>query len=274
MVKLASPRWAKLLGQLSQQSRDKLQTILPKGVTRQIGKKELGRGVEGRVYPGFTGGRGDSAIKVFNDRPARRFFDQYSAEIPHNKFKPGVHAVLNDPSVGRITGGAGNARGMLGGFSINDRAALMRQHPEIFPKIFGQHGRGYVMEPLRDMTLQQHVPSRAVQALSRQLSSLSNSTKNPLSNHYMDLSARLPSSGAHPQRIRIQDFGYRPGGAASNRTNLSTSNASGYHNLMRTRDGRAVISDPVLSKSPQQYTTNSYKPKNRALSYAGVTLPM
>ena len=68
MKKLAAPRWSKQLASGVIDITDRLIGALPEGITRQIGKKTLGTGVEGKVYPGLTGGFGPSAIKKFTNR--------------------------------------------------------------------------------------------------------------------------------------------------------------------------------------------------------------
>ena len=302
MEKLASPRWAKMLKRLSPVAQKRLAAALPEGVTRVVGK-ELGRGVEGRVFPSFTGGQGHTATKVFNDRPA------------FLKFPDGDYAPA--PWTGKITGGSGGIKKVFGGVPIAERVALMKQHPNLFPKVFGTNPRGFTVERLspiketgaantRDMAkrwiqdirtqqfivdnfktrlalnsprkpsfwdwvrkrpqatpspgleleYKKHVgdleaaksmmrryyqhrnvglasPAHPVHQVDRKLSQASG-TASPISNGGMG--AKLDLNGSP---IGVRDFGYFP--KAQNP----------LHNIMRTEQGRAVISDPVPFKLPK-----------------------
>ena len=66
LIKQASPRWARSLKSLSAESLDKLKNYFPADYARQVGKKRLGRGMEGIVYPAFVGQKGEAIVKHFD----------------------------------------------------------------------------------------------------------------------------------------------------------------------------------------------------------------
>jgi len=144
LVKEASPRWAKMMaqGKLSPQSILRLKDGLSGG-TRQIGNRALGSGAEGKMMPSFTPGIGDTSTKVFYDLP--HVSDKFG------KMMTGPRGRQERMIPKRITGGDTGILDMLGGGNIDDRVAIMRHYPDFFPKIFGQHARGFHTERLKDI---------------------------------------------------------------------------------------------------------------------------
>jgi len=273
MIKFASPRWAKMLMGLSGPSKKRLANFLPKDSTRVVGK-ELGRGVEGRVFPSFTGGGvGDTATKVFNDSPSFLY-------------PPGLRPIPS-PELGKITGGGKGVKKVFGDMSIDDRVKLMKQHPDLFPKVHGRHARGYTMEPLKEfgsgigmfpsearreikrqvnlvryqrqnysdyLTGVQPKRLQAAETMLRELlknrnaNSAANSSLQRLSSA-LERRATLPygnpiTSGLERssppilplgnRKVRLNDFGI-----------YGETGDKKLHNIMMTRRGRAVVSDPV-----------------------------
>jgi hypothetical protein len=106
LIKNASPRWAKVLNSLSPESVQKLKDFFPESYARQIGNKELGKGLEGIVYPAFVGRKGESVVKRFTNDISKR----WNKEIQTNpyfsnlSFLPAVDRgkaiqAINNPSV-------------------------------------------------------------------------------------------------------------------------------------------------------------------------------
>jgi hypothetical protein len=266
LVKLASPRWAKMLADLSLKSRSRLVHSLPAGQTRQIGRKELGHGVEGRVMPGFTGGHGPSAIKQFYNNP---------------------YAVQQNMAGKGIT-----SRGLptpLGDASIAERVAMMRAHPDIFPKVLGQNPRGYVVERLTDMPLAspgvmiRKFLEPTTSTSPTKLSDVMGSWREGLSllaspkKTFWDwlnargaakqLNSRLRSSSSlrlrNPVDVGLAELAV-PSGNRYFVEDFGRSAKGKWHNVMRTNTGRSVISDPLL--------TRQFAPKSTAGDMA--TRPM
>ena len=73
MIKEAQPAWVRALQKgLSAKSIARLTKELPQGVTRQISGTPIGRGSEGKIFPAFTGGIGESVIKRFHSPNERK----------------------------------------------------------------------------------------------------------------------------------------------------------------------------------------------------------
>ena len=124
LVKQASPAWAKLFNQLSEASRTRIVSRVPPNMVRSVGKKPLDDGAEGMVFPSVTGGRGESAVKVFYDRMSGKTI------TPNETINPNFKQ------------------------NIDKRIELLSSYPSIFPEIHASHPRGWAMERL------QHVRNR------------------------------------------------------------------------------------------------------------------
>lgn len=123
-TKKASPRWVKMLATLSPVSKSRLQTSLPAGATRQLGKKMLGDGAEVRVFPGFTGQHGPSAIKM----PAL------------------IDGMIDAPHLEKALR-----------FSLSEKSRLMAKYPTIFAKpLHSVGGGGQVFERLKPIDILSH----------------------------------------------------------------------------------------------------------------------
>lgn len=118
LVKQASPAWSRLFNQLSEASRTRIISSIPPNMVRSVGKKPLGVGAEGMVFPSVTGGRGESAVKVFYDRLSGKSI------TPNETVNPNFKR------------------------NIDKRIELLSSYPSIFPEIHAAHPRGWVMERL------------------------------------------------------------------------------------------------------------------------------
>jgi len=217
-IKLASPRWAKLFESLSDTAKSRIIKSLPSTVTKSISRTPLGGGAEGAVFKTLTGKEGPTATKVFFDSP-----------------------MLKGDTTGLISGGARNLKPTLGGMMPSERAEVLSKFPEIFPKIHATNPRGYTMEMLEDIGKDDSILSSlkylfsdtpGLISLKRSLRSNS-SGKGQIPSFFSGMEATVDKpmvlKGNHP----ILDFGWRDGQVK---------------NMMRAKDGRIVISDPIILK--------------------------
>jgi len=140
--KLARNKYMKMYNTLSAINQKRLvNEVIPKGVTRQLYKtptpkeiygmgigaarnrKILGAGAESVVLPSITGGVGNTATKVFYDKPA----------------------TVRKPSITRGTGGV---KKMLGGVTVQDKADFMKNFPNISPAVYNNSARHLTVEHL------------------------------------------------------------------------------------------------------------------------------
>lgn len=248
------------------QNLSRLADSLPAGVTRQIGKAPLGRGMEGAVYKGFTGGGvGNTAIKTFFDSP--RALALRTAFLGQT-ITPGPWA---------ITGGAAGVRSMLGKGSISLRASLMKSLPALFPAIHGGHARGYVTELLKEIPIRPPTPDprhwlKHLRNIKQDMANVPGYMKERTRGDYLSnkaemyqfYSTKLRESfkarhrASYPEEMlnqRITDVAGR--GHVSGMTLLPFKGKTlgvgdfipeARHNVMLNSQGKAVISDPMIQR--------------------------
>jgi len=239
LIKAASPKWLRVVEQLSRGNQHRLANVIPAGKVRLTSKNPLGVGAEGAVFPSFTGGVGPTATKTF--------------------FKSPLSSEFTSPNVL----GPGKVTSMLSDVDIPTRVNIMKSNPDIFPKVFAQHPTGYTVE-----RLQEGIASSALRARMRSLVQASKNlqklettpyrteqrgylndeirnlwrTGRPEAKSVEPLRSLLNSkkntrgelvAKTDTDRYKIRDF------------NLDTRRP---HNVMWTAEGRPVISDPMPFK--------------------------
>lgn len=114
MNKESTPRYMKEYAAALGSNPAKAQKIfsaIPPGKTRSVPGQRLGKGSEGEVHAAVTGGVGDSAVKVFSGEKIRQFH---------------------------------------GAAPYADRAKVMADNPSVFPEVYGYGGRHIILEKLTD----------------------------------------------------------------------------------------------------------------------------
>jgi len=120
MDKIAAPAWTRFFSGLSASAKQQIVNALPAGSVRSLSSIPLGIGQEGKVFPSLTGGKGESAVKVFFNSLGNGK-DRLSPIITSSqKFQD----------------------------SLADKVNLLKSQPSVFPEIHAQHPRGYAMERL------------------------------------------------------------------------------------------------------------------------------
>lgn len=147
-IKEAKPRWARELGnraanpsvkpekiQKMQELKQQIADILPKGVTRQVQDKSIGRGHESAVFKGFTGGGvGDSVIKVPFDEPGSGTITGGSS---------GVKYRLGDDLFARMMGAPKR-------LSPQEQMDIMNANKGLFAEVYGLNRRGGYSQQLME----------------------------------------------------------------------------------------------------------------------------
>lgn len=101
IVKSASPRWAKMLAGGGIKNLERLAEGVP-SATRQIGRAAIGAGSEGKVFPAFTGGLGESVIKKFHWNMGSPLAQQAAVRNAFPRLFHGVHSFSDDISKGPL----------------------------------------------------------------------------------------------------------------------------------------------------------------------------
>ena len=227
LLKMAESAWARNFNDLSPEAQARLAVpgALPDKV-RSVSSTPLGKGAEGSVYPSWSPSQGEQATKVF-ERPI--------------------------------------------GAAVNTKVDLMRQRPDIFPQITAQHPKGYTMERLSPITTNgmtqpdawsdfvkqdlgkvrrlssssTPVPAQALASAKATLQDSWQSRRN--ARDLSSLEQKLAPLG-NRQRAYF-NFTMRDGNGVRYGMRDYFPSAGGgneWHNIMKTRDGRAVVSDPIF----------------------------
>lgn len=75
MLKEAKPKWVKMLSSISPRSTAELTNFLPSTAARQVGRKAIGRGQEGAIFPAFVGQKGHAVVKNLTNPVIHKRFD-------------------------------------------------------------------------------------------------------------------------------------------------------------------------------------------------------
>jgi hypothetical protein len=285
LVKQSTTAWARMLGQgkLSPASVNKLTAAIPAGTTRQIargtpGGAILGRGLEGMVVPSFTGGHGMSATKLmYQNLDSFRHYPRppgagkvtgVISETLNNTLPVGARAEVmkQHPSVfpkvfNTVKGPQGDIGYTMERLYDIDPAhdgfkkMLQLQNANVANTAYARVARSptsstrgmdnntlrnlysqlYAIRNTRNSILRESNPNlKAVRRFAgslKRMSSTPASAVNPLASKSLNFNS--PTYGP----VSVSDFGFKamPG------------NQVNFHNLMRTNDGRFVISDPDIS---------------------------
>lgn len=286
MNKIGAPAWTRFFSGLSTSAKQQIANALPAGSVRSLSSVPLGVGQEGMVFPSLTGGKGESAVKVFFNG------------IGQTKEKL-TSALASSPAFQS---------------NLTDKINLLKSQPSIFPEIHAQHARGYAMERLAPMSNIEPVdihsplqnfrtyrellgyytkPQLTAQAMpwwkrlfartpselqlehtNKMKTQLTNKMRDVLQNRHtqiehplVDLMQRLrflaPSRGArrligsrtgaivpevNGSHTHITDFWANPDGNIPLLRNGNRVSGMGYHNIMQRANGQAVISDPLIAR--------------------------
>ena len=166
MLKISSPRLAKMWKQLSSKAQKIISESLPADYSRAVYKMPtahmirevklpenadkypglLGAGIEGIVVPSMSGGgKMNTATKIFYDTPGHE---------------------------GIFSGGRYGVKKMLGNAKVKDKVDFMRNFPKISPEVIGSSPRSITMEKLypisgdtRDPSVLKELPSYTLKQL-------------------------------------------------------------------------------------------------------------
>ena len=115
MDKIAAPAWTRFFSGLSASAKQQIVNALPAGSVRSLSSIPLGIGQEGKVFPSLTGGKGESAVKVFfnslgngKDRlspiitSSQKFQDSLADKVNLLKSQPSIQAhIVTGKQIGR-----------------------------------------------------------------------------------------------------------------------------------------------------------------------------
>ena len=222
---------------------DRIMSVIPAGKTRSVPTPmKLGEGAEGTVFPSVTAGQGDTAVKVF--RPS----EDLPPDFPRNTVSPRERGriMASDPSVFPLVHGYG------------DRHIIMErlQSPSLSPGAFLDRG------PLRNelkatIARARQKPSPPGQ---RGSSAIRRSDAVSIAEEF-----RIRHTGGRYGKdfSRIEDYIRRFPTANSGRR---ISDVGEGHNVMLSRRGRLVISDPLIYESrPSVRPGGAIRPEPRRL---------